>query len=435
MTMIEHSPEARAASHRNHLQDANEPLAARARRVHLLAAMAMLFICALPDAMVVPVLRELMVDRYGVSIGAAHAFMSVNLLGALGAIGCVVALRRRGGTERAVVAAALLNGVLLAVMAMPIGFVATLAVRCAEGAADLIVYAVLFDVIARTGSASRRGRQMGAAATVMMLGIACGLGAGGLAGNYEPLLALWLGALACLVVAAIGFLALRRKVPRGAATFTASSTVRSARRGPLWPAIVMMFSDRVIGGLLATTVPLYLATVIKLSPGVIGGLIGSAMLMTALGTWPAGYLADRIGALRLRALAGVFYAAGLAAVGFAVRAHLAAALLDMLLIGLAGAALFASSLLVVCQSHRGPAGMGTYHLAGNLGFLIGPLFAGAMLTMLGGREPGPTAFAAVLVGFAIFHGAVTVLTVAVAGRTWRVAEPSVVMPSPLRDFS
>ena len=58
------------------------PIAA-ADSLTLVAAMALLLLSALPDAMVAPVLRQLLVDRYGVSDGAAHMFMSVNLLGAL----------------------------------------------------------------------------------------------------------------------------------------------------------------------------------------------------------------------------------------------------------------------------------------------------------------------------------------------------------------
>ena len=55
----------------------------RRQRVLRIGAMVLLFLSALPDAMVVPVLHQLMVERYGVSAAAAHAFMCVNLLGAL----------------------------------------------------------------------------------------------------------------------------------------------------------------------------------------------------------------------------------------------------------------------------------------------------------------------------------------------------------------
>ena len=43
----------------------------------------LLGLAAVPDAMVMPVLHDLSVDRFGVSEGAAHGFMAVNIIGAL----------------------------------------------------------------------------------------------------------------------------------------------------------------------------------------------------------------------------------------------------------------------------------------------------------------------------------------------------------------
>ncbi len=382
----------------------------------VLAACGLLFLSALPDAMVVPVLRQLLVERYGVSVGAAHAFMSVNLIGALAGIGLAGFLRRRCNLVNTITIAALANAALLAMMAVPIGFVPTLVLRCIEGAADLTVYAVLFAFIARAGSPATRGRRMGAAATAMMLGIAIGVGLGGIIGAQTAVLCLWAGAIACVIVAAAVGLTLRPHRDQGNERSSRSTTLE--RRGesrPIWRPLAMMFSDRFVAALLATTVPLYLASVTDFSPAAIGGFVGLAMLMTALGTWPAGRIADRIGSLRLRLIAGCIYAPGVALIPLAVSGNLAIMIIDFALIGLAGAALFASSLVAVCDSERGTAGMGAYHAAGNAGFLIGPLAAGAALSLLGGSEPGASVYLFVFGGFALIHGTVTALTVFVAG--------------------
>ncbi|MEE8155033.1 MAG: MFS transporter [Phycisphaerales bacterium] len=396
-----------------------KPLTAHDARIapfSILAACGLLFLSALPDAMVVPVLRELLVERYGVSVGAAHAFMSVNLVGALAGIGLVVFIRRRCNLVNSIVIAALANASLLAMMAVPIGFVPTLVLRCIEGAADLTVYAVLFAFIAQAGSPSTRGRRMGAAATAMMLGIASGLGVGGIIGGQTAVLCLWAGALACVIVAAAAGLTLRPNRGHGTGL---SSRYTTAEGGvdsrPIWRPLAMMFSDRFVAALLATTVPLYLASVTDFSPAAIGGLVGLAMLMTALGTWPAGRLADRVGSLRLRLIAGCIYAPGVALIPLAISSNLAITIIDFVLIGLAGAALFASSLVAVCDSGRGAVGMGAYHAAGNAGFLMGPLAAGAALSLLGGSEPGASVYLFVFGAFALIHGAVTVTTVFVAG--------------------
>ncbi len=389
---------------------------ARIARLSILAACGLLFLSALPDAMVVPVLRQLLVERYGVSVGAAHAFMSVNLIGALAGIGLVVFIRRRCNLVNSITIAALANASLLAMMAVPIGFVPTLVLRCIEGAADLTVYAVLFAFIAQAGSPSTRGRRMGAAATAMMLGIASGLGVGGIVGGQTAVLCLWAGALACVIVAAAAGLTLR---PNRAQRTGLSSRYTTAEGGvdsrPIWRPLAMMFSDRFVAALLATTVPLYLASVTDFSPAAIGGLVGLAMLMTALGTWPAGRLADRVGSLRLRLIAGCVFAPGVALIPLVVSGNLAITIIDFVLIGLAGAALFASSLVAVCDSGRGAVGMGAYHAAGNAGFLVGPLAAGAALSLLGGSEPGASVYLLVFGAFALIHGAVTVTTVFIAG--------------------
>lgn len=378
----------------------------------MLAAVIMLFISALPDAMVVPVLRQLMVDRYGVSVGAAHAFMTVNVIGALAGVCLLKSIRKNGSIGRKIAAASALNAILLAAMALPIGFIPTLMLRCIEGVVDIVVYAFILDFVAECGRQETKGRRMGGAATCLMLGIASGIGIGGLVGNISPTLTLWVGALTCLVVVPISFQTFNRfeKLPERPSNQT--NTVKS-KIGiyPLWPSLAMMLTDRALAGVLTVTVPLYFAGIVELSPGSIGGLIGIGMLMTALGAWPAGYLVDKTGPLRIRIIAGALFAGGFALIPQAVSVNTNVACLVMILVGLGGAALFASSLTMVVGSGRGPSGMAAYHLAGNVGFLLGPLFAGASISILGGTEPDATSYVLVLVAFASIHGAITLGTV------------------------
>jgi len=378
--------------------------------------LALLFISALPDAMVVPVLHDLMVQRHDVSPAAAHAFMCVNLVGALAIVGAIGRIRRSCGDGAVIVGAATINALLLAVMALPIGFTATLLVRFAEGAADLLVYGFLFDSIARAGRPQTKGRRMGAAATSLMLGIACGIGIGGALGMVDSVLSLWAGALACLLVAAAAR-GLSRRASRPAAPEAIAARPDACTLGPLWPALVMMFTDRAVVGVLVSTVPLYLVAHARLGSGPIGAVIGLSMLMTALGAWPAGMLADRFGAVRLRLAAGIVFA--LAFAGIVPTASLGAAPLGLVLIafGAAGAALFAGSLSVVVRAGRGPSGMAAYHAAGNLGFLVGPTTAGLVLRFTDGLVAESGACAAIIAGFALLHLAGT--AVAIVGSSTR----------------
>ena len=173
----------------------------------------------------------------------------------------------------------------------------------------------------------------------------------------------------------------------------------------------MMFSDRAVASLLATTVPLYMTSVAGLSTARTGALIGMSMLMTALGACPAGRLVDRLGCNRTRLIAGALYAAGVLAIPAMISMNFAILMAGMIVIGLAGAILFASSLVAVAASDRGASGMGAYHAAGNLGFLLGTLGAGSMFSILSDGEPNQQVYVTVFACFALFHVAMTALTV------------------------
>lgn len=393
--------------------------------------LALLFLCGLPDAMVVPVLKQLLVDRYGISVGAAHLFMAVNLIGAGAATLVIGRLRLLATTGRIICVAALANAALLALLALPCGVALTFFLRTLEGAADIIVYALLFDLISRTGPAGSRGSRMGLGAMVMMLGIAAGMAVGGMVGANRPVNTLWAGALACLLASGASFFGLP------AAACKPWMKLRTARelefRPDAWaiaPALVMMFSDRAVASLFVATLPLYLTSVIGLSPAVAGGLIGASMLVLAIGTWPIGLLVDRAGAVRVRIVSSVIYAALVGSFSFAFAWSLALGTAVIVLVGLGGAGLFASSLMLVSRQGGRAGAMGVYYAAGNGGFFVGPLLAGWLITVLGGAHPMAAAYHAVFWGFAGMH--LVLGGVGVALMAWaRQAQPAMELEAPV----
>ena len=112
----------------------------------------LILLSALPDAMVVPVLRDLMVERYGATAEQAQAFLAVNLLGAGLAVPLVRRLRRRFPAWSIAAVGAMADGWLLALMWLPVGFPATLALRGAEGVADVMTFAALFQMLGPAAS-------------------------------------------------------------------------------------------------------------------------------------------------------------------------------------------------------------------------------------------------------------------------------------------
>src|SRR5690606_3770075 len=105
----------------------------------------------------------------GVSDAAAHWFMAVNLVGAVLTLPALAALRRLWPPAAILAGAAFANAAMLAIMAQPIGFIQSLILRVVEGGADLMVLAVLFDLVAKAGPAETRGRRFGLAGTVLLL--------------------------------------------------------------------------------------------------------------------------------------------------------------------------------------------------------------------------------------------------------------------------
>lgn len=377
----------------------------------MVLAMGMLFVSALPDAMVVPLLNELFVQRYGVSAAAAHWFMSVNLLGAVCAIPLLLLIRRRLAPATGLLLAAMANALWLAVMYLPIGFLPTVGTRFFEGMADLIVFAVLFDLLAKAGPGSTRGRRMGLAGMVLMLGLCGGAMIGGVAGRGEAHSAFLIGSMAMLIVAiaAAGGARWFNGLVKSCPVVSDTGEVITERR-PLWPALAMVFSDRAIAGLMSATLPIYFASVAGQSTLARGMLIGLPLLLMAVGAWPAGCLGDRVGHLKLRTLAALLYAGAMASVPFASEMGLAPALGVMVLVGLAGAALLSSTLALTTGSGRGSIAMGGYRACGDIGYLLGIAMAGTLLAMLGGSSPEARDYTVIIFIFAGAHLVVTLMT-------------------------
>ena len=102
----------------------------------------LLGLAAIPDTMIVPVLHDLTVDRFGVSEGAAHFLMAVNLFGAVLAIGLLSLFKRRFSSATLFLFAALASSILMSAMAISTSWWSMLAFRCLEGGADLILLAI-----------------------------------------------------------------------------------------------------------------------------------------------------------------------------------------------------------------------------------------------------------------------------------------------------
>jgi len=368
--------------------------------------------------MVVPVLKDLCVDRYGVTRTEAQAFLLVNLLGAAAAIGVVARLQRSIEPVRLLVLASLLDAVLIACLWLPLGWPGTMAVRALEGVPDAITFGVLMQLLGRSDSGSVASR-LGLGSMVLLGGVGCGMTIGGLAaklmGPGSERVVFVLGAGSSALVAALA--AARPDDLRGAAELHqpqpstmrgAGAPLETARNVPAWVVLAMAFVDRATGGVLTGTLSLFLAGFYPYDAGERGWMVGLPLLAMAVGAWPAGALAHRIGTLRVRQWTGAIYALALAVVPFVSESQLA--LVSVLaVLGLAGAALLPTSLALEHAVDRGPVGFTAFATSGGVGYASGAVIP---VMVLGVAGDGASSYQGIIVGFALLHAAVTCCAVA-----------------------
>lgn len=359
----------------------------------------------------VSVIKDLFVDRYGVSTPAAQVFLAVNLPGALLAVPLLSLLRRRVAPYKLLAVASMADALLLLCMWCDIGFGPTLALRAAEGVTDVVVFALLFDGVRRTSGHSW-GVGLGAASTALTLGLATGVIVGGItARDAGATFVFPVAALACVIVAVV---ALWR---RGAVIASESAApCAMTRKAPrmrvhipsMWPPLAMTFVDRSTGGVMTAVLPVVLGSYLGYSSAQRGWLIGLPLGLMALGATPAGWLVDQVGAFRVRLGGGLAYAGAMACIPLASEDSLGLAVL-LTVVGVSGAALLASSLVLVAGCSAGSAAMGGFRAAGDMGYFAGLGLAAALAASLGGADPGIANYASVIVIFAVAHFATNIV--------------------------
>lgn len=378
--------------------------------------LALILLSALPDAMLVPVLRDLFVDRYGVAAEGAQAFLAVNLLGAGLAVPLVRWLRRRWPAWSVAAAGALADAALLGLMWLPIGFGPTLAVRVLEGVADVATFAALFQILGQVGGRPEAWR-MGVGASMLIGGLGGGAVLGGVAvkaSSMGPTVAFVIGAASCVLTAIAAW------VGSGALDRTAPVAERpewqaGPARGAMWPVLLMAASDRATGAALTAVFGSFLTRNLGYDPAQRGMLVGLPLMLMALGAAPAGWLADRWGTLRVRTISAVIYAvcfAQVAWLGFSTAALSGV----LLLLGAAAAPLLPASLSLAAKAGRGTAGLAAFRAAGDAGYFIGIVAVVSVGAWIGGDSLATQQ--GLMLAFGLAHLACTLVSL---GRLRRAA--------------
>ena len=352
-----------------------------ASRSEIVALGLLALLILVPVTLPVPVLRELVLERFTVSELATSTFMSINMVGAILAAPVAGALSDRFGHRRALIVGALVvDALCFAVLSADVGFSVFMAVRFVEGCAHIFALSLVLAHATELAPPGARGRVMGVVGAGLLLGVALGAPIGGVLGRDGPLRVLR-AAVGVLMVTAVLAAVIVRPPPQthererpGWRELVAMVRARPLVGVPL----VFAFIDRFTVGFFTTTFSLYLQRIHALPPQRIGLLIAAFMLPFALLSYPFGRLSERVSPVRLLAGGSLGYGLATATLGWWPAEGLLALMLGL---GLMAAVMFVPSMLLTVETADARAratALGAFNAAGSLGFIVGPLVGGAV---------------------------------------------------------
>ena len=345
----------------------------------------LLGIAAIPDVMVVPVLKELTVDRFGVSEGNAHFFMAVNLLGALLAVGMLALLNRRISSTVLLSVSALSSVILMSCMALTTSWGAFLAFRCVEGGADLILLAIPLRIIASAGDRERFAGRMGGGFTVLMVAMAIGVGIGGRLGTSNPENVLWAGS--CIMLLLTLIVAIMRTTIENVPTSPRPASSKCPLLPKEWVGAGFLAIDRGLAALVSTSLPILLASGFAIGSITLGVALAGMFLALAIFAAPFGILADRFGGKKIRLIASLLCGFSLAGLGCMAWLPPVVVLPPCLLVyGLGAAGLMPSAFSVAVRPEASNLVYSSLQAAGQTGYSVGVL-GGALVVTVIALEP------------------------------------------------
>ncbi|MCR9243411.1 MAG: MFS transporter [bacterium] len=351
---------------------------------HALLA-ATMFLLMMPETLPVPVLRGLVIERFGVDDSLATLFMVANMLGAL--LAAPIAglwVDRSGRRRRLCILALLCDAVAMQALAHPLDYGVVLALRVVEGSCHIIALTMLMSLVADSAG-ERRGRALGSLGVGLTLGVATGAAIGGIIGKNEPLVTIHAASgLLLLATLAAAWLLPPDITPEKRpgwrevlVAFRDSPTVRTP--------LLLAFIDRFTVGFFTTGFPLLLAGVHGVDRPTIGMLLAAFLYPFGLLSYPFGRLAERWSRRRLVGFGSLIYGLGVISIGTLSPATM---WFVMPLLGIGSAVMFVPTLLWLLERSPGigrSTAMASFHAAGSLGFLLGPLACGFLVQL--GDEP------------------------------------------------
>ena len=353
---------------------------------------AAVFLQMLPATLLAPAIRPLFAQFHGGAEGPMHAFMSLNMLGAIVTtplVARLVSSGAAGGSARWLMILAGLDALLLVAVSLPLATGLVLLLRTLEGAAHLGAATLLLARAAAYKPLVGAGRAMGMAGGAVMLAIAFGSGLGGILVGESPRLPFLVGASLSAMVALVAPFLYSSTLPIERAD-AATPRPLSWRDPNVFGPLSAAFVERFTVGLIIVTFALFASRTHGLSDRSVGLLYSMLMLPFALLMYPASRMGDRMPRAALLGLGTLLYGFAIASLAVVPKGLLP---LSMITAGIASSFMYGTVLCyaatLVPSESRGRM-MALVNTAGALGMLLGPL-CGGVLVALGRSRVDPVA--------------------------------------------
>lgn len=357
-----------------------------------------LFLLMFPVTGMVPVLQEITQDRFtGISDFDKHLFMSVNMIGAFLFVPLIGIISDRFKMRKPIIAGAyLLNGVILFMMRYAETYNQFLTLRFLEGCMHITSLSLLMTLAADHVKSLSSGKIMGLVGSSISLGVAVGSPIGGRIGQQNPDAIFFGGGILMICVGVFAFISLKDTQIRSLTRPIRHLLSSLKQKKELLIPYVFTFIDRLTVGFIISTLTFYLRLELGATPAEIGVIMAIFLVPFAFLIYPFGRISEKRNKLLMMTSGSILYGVLLTTIGFV---DLGTIKWLMLTAGVASAMMYAPSLVMVARmagDDDKAMAMGGYNSAGSIGFIIGPLFGGAIVGAIvqfgGGFSSYETAF-------------------------------------------
>lgn len=343
------------------------------------------------STLIVPVMKDVVKDRLvGSNLDVAWFFSLAQLAGFLFAPVAGFFSDRLADRKSFIGTFAFLNALCYIALAHAPSVALLLTARFVEGAVSIFVIGLLMSSISDRENDPentrfyKKGLLMGVAGMMLAIGAAIGMPLGGIAGQTDPNANFYASAVLMAAIGMVAFL-FQRDVPiHESDRVDLGALGRSLQINPyLVVPFVFTLIDRFTVGFIISSFNIHMRETLSFSPAETGQLLGLVLLPMGLLSFPSVIVARKIGILPLALGGSVLYGLGLIAAGFLTEFN---DIFTALLIGGIGAGfMFVPSMLLASRlapKSTDATVMSTYIGSGALGFMLGPVCAAFLETVV-----------------------------------------------------